>query len=227
MNIKKYGLALLPIILLLLIAGLGYKKYLEIKKSNFEAIQAIPNNASIIIKTANWKESWSKLEQSNIWNQISDLDELTDFKKSIRNLSVELDTNIHLQEIFNDNPFYFSIHHEEQDFSPFLSLLLNDDQKLYFLNYFFKEKLNSRKYEEIEIYKLKNGWNVAFQEGIVFLSTSPLLVEQSIRQLKNELSLANNQSFNRVRSTESSFADMHIYVNYSISHLMMKTHHYF
>ncbi|MEJ6794669.1 MAG: hypothetical protein QNK68_06630 [Flavobacteriales bacterium] len=214
MNIKKYGLALLPIILLILIAGLGYKKYLEIKKSNFEAIQAIPNNASIIIKTANWKESWSKLEQSNIWNQISDLDELTDFKKSIRNLSVELDTNIHLQEIFNDNPFYFSIHHEEQDFSPFLSLLLNDDQKLYFLNYFFKEKLNSRKYEEIEIYKLKNGWNVAFQEGIVFLSTSPLLVEQSIRQLKNELSLANNQSFNRVRSTESSFADMHVYVNY-------------
>ena len=214
MNLKKYGLALLPIILLILIAGLGYKKYLEIKKSNFEAIQAIPNNASIIIKTANWKESWTKLEQSNIWNQISDLDELPDFKKSIRNLSIELDTNIHLQEIFIDNPFYFSIHHEEQDFSPFLSLLLNDDQKLFFLNYFFKEKLNSRKYEEIEIYKLKNGWNVAFQEGIVFLSTSPLLVEQSIRQLKNELSLANNQSFNRVRSTESSFADMHIYVNY-------------
>ena len=214
MNLKKYGLAFLPLILLFLIAGLGYKKYLEIKKSNFEAIQAIPNNASIIIKTANWKESWSKLEKSNIWNQISDLKEFDKFKKSIRNLSVGLDTNILLQEIFIDNPLYFSLHHEEQDFSPFLSLLLNEDQKLYFLEYFFNGKLDSRKYEEIEIYKLENDWNLAFQEGIVFLSTSPLLIEQSIRQIKNELSLDNNQSFNKVRLTESSFADMHIYVNY-------------
>ena len=188
MNLKKYGLAFLPIILLFLIAGLGYKKYLEIKKSNFEAIQAIPNNASIIIKTANWKESWNKLEKSNIWNQVSDLKEFDKLKKSIRNLSVGLDTNILLQEIFIGNPLYFSIHHEEQDFSPFLSFLLNEDQKLYFLEYFFNGKLDSRKYEEIEIYKLENNWNLAFQEGIIFLSTSPLLIEQSISRgdvLKN------------------------------------------
>lgn len=214
MNFKKYGLALLPIILLLLIAGLGYNKYIEIKKSNFEAIQAIPSNASIIIKSTNWNESWTKLEKSEIWNQISDFKELNNFKESINSLNLELDTNILLQKIFNNNPLYISIHHEEQDFSPFLSLLLDESQKLFFLQHFFDEDLDKRMYEGIEIYKLNEDWNLAFQEGIVFLSTSILLIEQSVRQLKNGLSLTNNESFNRVKSTESSFADMHVYINY-------------
>lgn len=214
MNFKKYGLALLPIILLLLIGGLGYKKYLEIKKSNFEAIQSIPNNASIIIKTANWKESWNTLEKSNIWKQISEIEKFKNVKNSINNLSVELDTNIILKEIFADNPFYISLHHEEQDYSPFLALMLEQEQKPYFFNYFFKEKVDSRFYEDVEIFKLENNWNIAYQENIIFLSTSPILVEQSIRQLKNELSLINNESFSKVKSTESSFADMHVYINY-------------
>jgi len=214
MNFKKYGIALLPLILLFLIAGLGYKKYIEIKKSNFEAIQAIPNNASVIIKSTNWTESWNKLEKSSIWNQLSSVNQLDSFKNSIKNLTSEIDTNKQLQEIFINNPFYFSIHHEEQDFSPFLSLLLDENLKQYFLNHFFNGDIEKRKYEGIDIYKFNTNWNLAFQEGIVFLSTSPLLIEQSIRQIKNELSLANNESFNRVKSTESSFADMHIYLNY-------------
>ena len=227
MNFKKYGLALLPIILLLLIAGLGYNKYIEIKKSNFEAIQAIPSNASIIIKSTNWNERWTKLEKSEIWNQISDFKELNNFKESINSLNLELDTNILLQKIFNNNPLYISIHHEEQDFSPFLSLLLDESQKLFFLQHFFNENLDKRMYEGIEIYKLNEDWNLAFQEGIVFLSTSILLIEQSVRQLKNGLSLTNNESFNRVKSTESSFADMHVYINYKqLANLIDENYHF-
>jgi len=214
MNYKKISLSIIPVILFLLIAFLGFEKYLEIKKSDFEAIQAVPNNASIIIKSNNWQESWRKLNNSSIWGQLSETEELNKLKKEINILSADLDTNAFLKNIFNDNTIYFSIHPSEQHFIPFYAILLEKNQEEFLIDYFFKSDYNKRRYSEVEIYNSNSGWSLSIHKNIAFFSPSTLLVEQSIRQLNNGLSLVNDKSFKKVQATESSFADAHIYINY-------------
>ena len=77
------------------IAYLGYSKYLEITKSTANPLQAIPTNAAIIVKCDNWRKSWSELEESAIWKQISKNDKwehikttLLRHKRPLKNLKV-------------------------------------------------------------------------------------------------------------------------------------------
>ena len=62
---------------------------------------------------------------------------------------------------------------------------------------------------------MENGWNFCIHDGIVFLGSSHLLVENSIRQLNNKLSLLNNPAFTKVQQTESTFTNAHLYLNYT------------
>lgn len=214
MNYKKIGLGLAPIILILIIGFLGFNKYQEIKKSNFQAIQAIPNNASIIIKSNDWNSSWKEINNSNLWNKLTDAQPINQLVKEINLFSTELDTNVILKNIFNDNTIYFSMHNSEQDYMPFFAILIEDSQKDFLTNYFLQTNYSERSYSDVTIYTSKKGWNLSIHKNIAFISPSPLLIEQSIRQLNNELSLADDNSFKRLESTESSFANSHFYVNY-------------
>ena len=67
------------------IAYLGYTKYIEITKSIANPLQAIPTNAAIIVKSDNWRKSWSELEASTIWQQISKNEKWKQIKTKITN----------------------------------------------------------------------------------------------------------------------------------------------
>ena len=68
---KKIVVSLALFVIIATIAFLGYSKYMEITKSTANPLQAIPTNAAIILKSDNWRKSWSELEASAIWQQIS------------------------------------------------------------------------------------------------------------------------------------------------------------
>ena len=197
------------------IVFLGYTKYIEFTKSMANPLNAIPTNAAIIIKTDNWLKSWSELEASDIWQQISKNDKWKNIKNEITNTKKTIEASEVLNKILDNQVVYLSIHSTTQGFDILLSTAFQGENPLDLLKtHFISQKLNSKDYDGVDLFELENGWNLCIHKGIVFFSSSHLLVENSIRQLNNKLSLLNSPTFNRVRQTESTFANAHIYLNY-------------
>ena len=68
---EKIILAVSLICLLSLIAILAITKYKDLSSTQKNPIKAIPTNASIIIKSDDWRKSWDEIEASDIWQKIS------------------------------------------------------------------------------------------------------------------------------------------------------------
>ena len=77
---KKIAVSISLLVLVGAIVFFGYTKYIEITKSMANPLNAIPTNAAIIIKTDHWLKSWSELEASDIWQQISKNDKWKNIK---------------------------------------------------------------------------------------------------------------------------------------------------
>lgn len=197
------------------IAYLGYTKYLDLANTTSDPLQAIPTNAAIIVKSENWRKSWSELEESAIWQQISKNEKWQQIKNDIASTQNTIETSENLKKLLAKQVVYISIHSTTQDFDVLLSTAFPGNNPLELLKtHFLTQKLNSKEYDGVILYELENGWNFCIHQGIVFFGSSHLLVENSIRQLNNELSLLDDLSFTRVQQTESTFANAHLYLNY-------------
>ena len=215
MKAKKLGLSTILIILASAIIYLSYQKYVELKKDNFQAIQAVPNNAALIIKSENLNKSWAELNSSTLFQEISDNQKWQDLSTSILDIKNRVDSSESLQSFLFEQTVYLSIHPSKQDYFPLIAILSSKSNAAEFLLSSLEIiNFTKRNYDEVSIYQLDEGWNICSHKGILFMSTSHLLVEQSIRQLNNNLSLLDVRSFVKVQKTESTFADAHIYINY-------------
>lgn len=213
---KKIIVGLALFVLILTIAYLGYTKYIEITKSIANPLQAIPTNAAIIVKSDNWRKSWNELEASTIWQQISKNEKWKHIKKNITNTQKTIEISESLKKLLAKQVVYLSIHSTTKDFDVLLSTAFSEDNPLDLLKtHFLTQKLNNKKYDGVILYELENGWNFCIHQGIVFFGSSNLLVENSIRQLNNKLSLLDNPIFTRVQQTESTFTNVHLYLNYT------------
>ena len=161
-------------------------------------------------------KSWSELEASAIWQQISKNDKWEHIKSNIAKAQKTIENSESLNKTLSKQVVYLSIHSTTQDFNVLLSTSFPADNPLDLIKtHFLTQKLNSKEYDGVVLYELENGWNFCIHQGIVFFGSSHLLVENSIRQLNNELSLLDNLTFTRVQQTESTFANAHLYLNYT------------
>ena len=210
-NIISLGLVLLIGIIFFLV----YQKYQELNYVKTDAIQAIPINAAVIIESDNWNTSLSKLENANIWQSIMTQTPWDSITKNINEIEQALRSYQELGHIFDKQALYLSIHHSTNNFYVLIStscskqefdFLLSQDSLL--------NNISNRNYDGITIHKLSNSWNICHQKDILFFSNSELLIEDGVRQLNNQISLLDNDDFNIVRNTKSTFAGAHIYINY-------------
>ena len=213
---KKLVVGLTLFGLIGIIAYLGYSKYMEFIKKTANPLQAIPTNAAVIVKSDNWRKSWSELEASAIWQQISKNDKWKNIKSDIANTQNTIETSENLKKLLAKQVVYLSIHSTTQDFDILISTAFARENPLDLLKtHFLTQKLNSKNYDGVVLYELENGWSFCIHQGIVFFGSSHLLVENSIRQLNNKLSLLNDPIFTKVQQTESTFANTHLYLNYT------------
>ncbi len=82
--------------------------------------------------------------------------------------------------------------------------------------------VNERKYEAEEVYDVSGGpgfvpgkFTFACVEGLCLLSSSSMLVEEAIRTIHAETSLASVAGLQKVRETEGRYVHANLYVNYN------------
>ena len=212
---KNKNLISISIIFLTIISILGYNKLKEISNHSSQAIQAVPNNAAIIVKVNNWSKSWADLQQTEIWSQVSNTKKWKDIISKINSINSVLDTSTELQSLVKEKDIFLSIHPSINSHSLFLSSGLKKNKIEVIEKYFSKLPFETRAYDNVNIYQMENGWNICHHKDILIFSSSNLLIEQGIRQLNNQLSLLDNEAFIAAQNTESSFAQAHIYINHS------------
>lgn len=222
MKLNKIIIASSLSLLIGVIFFLLYQKYQELNKQNVDAVQVIPINSALIIETEDWNKSLEKLESSTLWNSITFSEKWTEIKKSIEEISRVIENNETLEHLTNNQKLYLSIHHSTNDYYVLISTSCSDEKlRLIQMNDTLMGNFRTRQYDGVSVFELENNWNLCHHQNLLFMSSSPLLIEDGIRQLNNKISLLDNKSFKKVQSTKSTFAGAHVYINYeNLSKLM-------
>jgi hypothetical protein len=81
--------------------------------------------------------------------------------------------------------------------------------------------VNERKYEAVKVFDVSGGpgfvpgkFSFACLDGICLISTSSMLVEESIRTIHGETNLAADAGLKKVRETEGRYVHANLYINY-------------
>lgn len=226
-TMKKYLIILISLVIV--VASLATYYFYNNKPQIFvfsTTIKAIPKNASLIIETKNLYTLVNTLKNNNdIWKQVSRISELNNVNKNIKFLDSLITRNNEIKKALTNNSVFISLHSfRREDFDCLFAVKLNssfDENKVVaYLNELLTGKgaINERLYNSTKIYEVTlnngNNFNYSISKGIFIFSFSYLLVEESIRQLHNDISLLNDEGFNKILNTSGKNVDANIYVNY-------------
>lgn len=210
-------------------AGLAYV-YMYIKQTKAPvsyALNAVPNNAAIILQTKNAKALWEKLGKTNIiWEELRSTNFFNQLHQRLLLLDSLMRNNTDVNEIINTNPLIISFHKSGAENFDFLYLInLPPVKDITFVNDFITKsggivEAKTRKYEQEEIFTARfGGINSSFQytlvQGILMGSFSGMLLEDAIRQLHNGTPISREKTFAKVYETVGEKVDGNIFINYN------------
>lgn len=212
----------------LVLVGIIIVSFLFIKKQeeykDIDVFLGVPIGATSILYINDSNELLDKLNVNNkLWKEFKKISFIKDFNF----FSNTLDTSIvkMLPVIINE---------EKRSVCISSHFIGNRKMKLLFsvpmLSYseenIIRRKINAlskegnstlkRKYSDVNIFLLEEknqSINIAFLNGIMLISSSSILIEESIRQLQSDVSINNISSFINIKNTRGKNVDANIYVN--------------
>ena len=193
MRILRY---LIPIFLILTIFLIGFKEYEKIKASDFQILNVVPENASVIFGFNDKQDFYNQLNSTPIWIELTRTSMFKKINFDLKKISNQLNSN---QKIFG-NKFVISIHRSGANkISPLISVEINVSEIENYLT-----QLKKSKYDNINLYEVIETNDVLYfsiAENILFASRDKIIVEDAIRQFNSESSYLDNTSFSRVNKT--------------------------
>jgi hypothetical protein len=202
------------------------------KFDKIEAVEiqgAIPEDAILFVEDIDFKYlTESFLPESRIWIDFvniikrAELDSILNVALSqirssepLNELLLDEGINLSLHKVGKDQlvPLFYleySSAHSDHDFEHLILSLLEK-----------KAMINERKYETEVVYDVSGGpgfvpgkFTFACLDGLCLISTSSMLVEESIRTVHSGTNLASSVGLQMVRKTEGRYVHANFYINY-------------
>ena len=193
MRILKY---LIPILLIFTIFLIGFKEYKNIKSSDFQILNVVPDNASVIFGFNNKQDFYNQLNSTPIWIELTRTSMFKKINFDLKKISNQLNSN---QKIFG-NKFVISIHRSGANkISPLISVEINVSEIENYLS-----QLKKTKYDNNNLYEVLESNDVLYfsiAKNILFASRDKIIVEDAIRQFNSKSSYLDDPSFKRVNKT--------------------------
>jgi len=227
--VKKY----LPLIILLLIAVpvlLFYIFFRDVssKDQRILSFEAVPENAIILLENQSAADLLQSLNSARrIKEDLILVDELKAVISGLEQLdSIFLDRSA-MAGKFKNLPVYLSIHQTGDDQHDYFIVLRSGGKVgLADLEHIIndlagsKGKSSQRTYSRTKISSLSFGEDssrIAYSEirDYILISPSEILIEGAIRQIKNGISLQDNEDFNKVSLSAGQNVHGNVYVNLS------------
>lgn len=214
------------------IAGgvVGYMYYQKLKVPIAAAINAIPQDAHVIIQVSKANTLWKNIqEQSLIWKSLKTTPYFNNLESELINLSKIISEYGRLENALDNSPLLISYHRTDTINSGFLfsisipadidgNYLLEDVIKYNSSNDVYFSK---RTYAGTIIYEVKNRntanvLSYSIKKGVFVASYNPLVLEKSLQQLEENLCLNDNVNFNRVYKTLNTQTELSVIINYPL-----------
>lgn len=218
------------IIIILIASPFFYNIYWS--KKDIPAINAIPNDAAIILKINNLAQTWPLITKSQIWKNLTNEAEFTYLEPKVNLFFKYALEKSGFASAIKKYPLYISLHplHEggagllftlqtghkvhERDLNPLI-------QKYFGSNI----QIVTRDFAGISIRKIilkksnlaihnNHIINIVLLQGILIASDNTSLINEAILMLQSGTSIVNQPAFRQVSQTESSKANAVLYINY-------------
>lgn len=218
------------IIIILIASPFFYNIYWS--KKDTPAINAIPNDAAIILKINNLAQTWPLITKSQIWKNLTNEAEFAYLEPKVNLFFRYALEKPGFASAIKKYPLYISLHplHEggagllftlqtghkvhERDLNPLI-------QKYFGSNI----QIVTRDFAGISVRKIilkksnlaihnNNTINIVLLQGILIASDNTSLINEAILMLQSGTSIVNQPSFRQVSLTESSKANAVLYINY-------------
>lgn len=220
---------LLLLLVLLIISIAGYFVYSlndkVIQNKSSKGINAIPYNSVAILRIQSPFKKWDKLMDGNYGKQLKEIKEIKGFESSLLTLKKASEKFPVLDKVFSDSPVYLSAHMTSVKSYSFLMVSnFSIENKKSLEEAVSKElkdaKITFRNYESCEITDIKlkdnkTSLSVVFESGLILISTSPILIEDAILQLKHRVPLDQKKEFAKLYKTADLSLDANLFVNYA------------
>mgnify|MGYP001084872272 CR=1 FL=1 len=223
---RKFLVALL-VLFILFFAGyfvFSLKEKVEHNASP-KGINAIPYNAAAILRIKSPLAKWDKLMDGNYGKQLNEITEVRTLSETLLKFKNASSNNPSFDKLLTNNPIYLSAHMTGVKSYNFLVVSNFDtENKKTFIDAFSKElkgcKVSTRKYEECDITdvvlkKENTSLSVVFENNLIIISTSSILIEDAILQLKHRIPLDEKKEFAKLFKTADLSLDANLFVNYS------------
>jgi hypothetical protein len=202
--------------------GYSYIYFKEKKQPITDALTAIPPSAAIIIESNHTTKFWDDFSQTSlIWE---DLQKLPLFRPAVSKLNF-LDElrkkDSDFNELIENHPVFISLHLNGENQLDFLFALslpggLSEEQALEKISSYF----DNNTLETIDNYtKTKIDDDILFfsiQNGILLVSYSEKIIQESIQHVKNQNDLSTNNNFSKVLLTAGKNIDINVFINYTV-----------
>jgi len=188
-------------------------------------IEAVPVNAGVILKTNNYSELLQNIKfKNNIWPALDSVEQFHTLTKNIYYIDSLIIARTKETELFAANSFIASIHPEgKKGYSVMYAMLMNSskEKELAFelLNEHFgkQAEISKRSYNNETIYEVtlgnKEKLSFSSKNNFLLLSTSSILIEMALRQLQTNVSLLDQDSFERLYMATGRKVPASVFVN--------------
>ncbi|HOY38155.1 MAG: DUF3352 domain-containing protein [Bacteroidales bacterium] len=210
---KKTLIIIAGIVLVVAIGAIVYFVFFSRKDVVVsESIKAIPANACIVIQIRDVNKTYEGLkEKSKIWNELSVLPVISRCDNFLSRISKMRGTEKIVEDLLSNNSLFISVHPVgKSKYEIFHAIAIPSDINPEDLIALFKKEYadsavcSERSFENVTLYELK--YNIgkrslcfAIAGGHLIWSYSPLLVEESVNQMKGKKkSLADNEDFTTI-----------------------------
>lgn len=217
------------VILIILILG-GTGAYFYLKKQQipeYNITRLISTEAAFFIDIENPVKFLNNLTKDNaIWDEITLISSVKKFEHKVNALDSLINKHKLIKNLLKNRRLIIMAEKQGKkrlDFS-FLFKLNNLREQNQVLHYFKQfgnrgnHQLGSRKYNKVKLYSIRKDdthqLSYASINGALIVSTSPLLVEQAIRQTTVKNNLLNNKHFNRVSEIAGKHVAANLYINF-------------
>jgi len=204
--------------------------YFGLKRKNIDhadTLMAIPHDAALVLISPDLDQDIvSVLENNEIWNGLTQFPALDQVNTRLIRLDSLIRTNPQVEEIYKREQVTLSLHKSGRDKYEYIMYvpLINIQNERQIVQFIQQEisgsgNLSERKYSNVRIFDIhtnsnKHNLSLAFTHGLIILSPSGILVEEAIRQLDINKSIADYPNFIQLTNTAGKNVEANIYLNY-------------
>jgi len=223
---KRFFLYSFLILVILTVGGYLGVRFFSIRETPVSgAIELVPDNAVMILKTENFKDFYEQLTQkNNFWKDLDSIPAFAEIKNNLTKIIKPIQDNNRFQEVLTSMPVIISLHLSgKKDYSLIFYMeqpvgitakKINEFlKKEYFQNAAYKERI----YDGKKIVSIKQKGQsylyYTFVRNVLVVSRSSLLVELVIRQSKTKINLLSDKQFLHVNKTAGKNVLANLFIN--------------